>query len=117
MRRKSIAALLAVSSLTLLMAGTAVAQRHEEGHDVDHWRGGGWQHTWHDGRLGWWWVIGPEWYFYPAPIYPYPNPYIPPVIAAPQANMWYWCSAPAGYYPYVAQCSTPWQAVTPRPPG
>jgi hypothetical protein len=24
---------------------------------------------------------------------------------------WYYCSDPAGYYPYVAQCNTGWQAV------
>jgi hypothetical protein len=24
--------------------------------------------------MGWWWVIGPAWYLYPAPIYPYPDP-------------------------------------------
>jgi hypothetical protein len=71
----------------------------------------------HDGRLAWWWVVGSEWYFYPAPIYPYPSPYVPLVVAVPRTNAWYWCSAPAGYYPYVAQCSMPWQAVAPRPAG
>ena len=24
---------------------------------------------------------------------------------------WYYCSDPAGYYPYVAQCNIGWQAV------
>ena len=24
---------------------------------------------------------------------------------------WYYCSDPAGYYPYVTQCNTGWQAV------
>jgi hypothetical protein len=27
------------------------------------------------------------------------------------AQTWYYCSDPAGYYPYVPQCSTGWQAV------
>jgi hypothetical protein len=27
------------------------------------------------------------------------------------AQVWYYCSAPAGYYPYVTQCSTAWQTV------
>ena len=27
------------------------------------------------------------------------------------AQTWYYCSDPAGYYPYVAQCTTGWQAV------
>jgi hypothetical protein len=82
--------------------------------DIARWRAGGWRHEWHDGRMGWWWVVGPGWYFYPAPIYPFPSPYVPPMIAPPRGPMWYWCAAPAGYYPYVTQCSVPWQAVPPR---
>jgi hypothetical protein len=129
MRSRLPTRLLATAGLTLLLAGPAVAQGHHDGgrggfpahgftrHDEAHWRGGGWHHEVHGGRLGWWWVVGPEWYFYPAPIYPYPSPYIPPVIAAPQPNMWYWCAAPAGYYPFAAQCSVQWQAVPARPPG
>ena len=31
------------------------------------WGGGHWLHDRHDGRLGWWWVVGPSWYFYPRP--------------------------------------------------
>jgi hypothetical protein len=27
------------------------------------------------------------------------------------AQTWYYCSNPAGYYPYVTQCYTGWQAV------
>jgi hypothetical protein len=27
------------------------------------------------------------------------------------AQTWYYCSDPAGYYPYVAQCNTGWQTV------
>jgi hypothetical protein len=30
--------------------------------------------------VGWWWVIGPAWYLYPAPIYPYPDPDAPILI-------------------------------------
>src|ERR1700760_4561682 len=26
------------------------------------------------------------------------------------SQTWYYCSDPAGYYPYVAQCNTGWQA-------
>jgi hypothetical protein len=26
-------------------------------------------------------------------------------------QVWYYCAAPAGYYPYVTQCSTAWQTV------
>lgn len=81
--------------------------------DYNAWRSGGWHHEMHDGRLGWWWVTGGLWYFYPEPIYPYPSPYVPPVTVEPTGNMWYWCPAPAGYYPYVPQCSVPWQPVPP----
>ena len=35
--------------------------------------------------------------------YDYSQPYSP--------QTWYYCSDPAGYYPYVAQCNTGWQTV------
>ena len=35
--------------------------------------------------------------------YGYSQPY--------SSQTWYYCSNPAGYYPYVAQCNTGWQAV------
>ncbi|MGA7181119.1 MAG: hypothetical protein WBX11_16255 [Thiobacillaceae bacterium] len=60
--------------------------RHFDRHDLDHWRyDGRWRHGWHDGRIGWWWVVGGIWYFYPAPLYPYPDPYVPPVVVQQQA--------------------------------
>jgi surface antigen len=78
------------------------------------WHGGHWRHDWHDGRFGWWWVVGGgAWYFYPAPVYPYPDPYTPPGVAlAPTAQVAYYCGNPAGYYPAVAQCFMPWQMVS-----
>ena len=35
--------------------------------------------------------------------------------SAPYAGVqpWYYCSNPPGYYPYIAQCYTQWQAVPP----
>ena len=84
--------------------------------DIARWRGGAWFHGLHDGRMGWWWQVGPSWYFYPAPIYPYPDPYLPPVVAAPPPGApqyWYYCQNPPGYYPYVPQCAGPWQPVPP----
>lgn len=53
------------------------ALRHDFRHftPVEHrwWTGGHWRHTrWH-GRYGWWWNVGPSWYFYTAPVYPYPG--------------------------------------------
>lgn len=87
------------------------------GYDWHHWRAGHWYHGWHDGRFAWWWLVGGLWYSYAAPVYPYPNPYVPPAVvaAAPPANSTYYhCANPPGYYPYVASCRTPWQAVPGR---
>jgi len=58
-------------------------ERHFEQRDWDRWHRGRWMHVRHNGRDGWWWVIGDAWYFYPAPVYPYPDPYALPVIAPP----------------------------------
>lgn len=94
-------------------------------HEHDVWRGGRWQQGWHDGRYAWWWVVDGGWYFYPAPIYPYPT-YVPPAIIVqqpppvpsglPPAQFWYYCDNPAGYYPYVAACNGPWRQVPATPP-
>jgi hypothetical protein len=97
-------------------------------HDWELWRAGRWAHDRHDGRWGWWWVVGPTWYFYPEPVYPYPNPYEPPVAVIvqqapakpaappPPPQNWYYCEAPKGYYPYVPTCPSGWRAV-PATPG
>jgi hypothetical protein len=115
--RFAIAGLLAVSAVP------AMAQHHDDWrwhdddihrfheHDFDRWRAGRWFHGRHEGRSGWWWVIGPNWYFYPAPVYPYPDPYMPPTVAPPPPRTYYYCDNPPGYYPYVRACPTPWRAV------
>lgn len=106
--------------------------RHFERHDLPRWRGGAWRHARHDGRLGWWWVVGGLWYFYPQPVYPYPDPYMPPVVVtqsepvestpdivvAPAAasQSWYYCESTQGYYPYTASCPEGWKAVPATPP-
>lgn len=79
-------------------------------HDFDRWQRGRWVQGRHAGRLGWWWVVGPTWYYYPQPIYPYPDPYVPPAVA-PAPNAWYYCPPRRAYYPYVATCPGPWQVV------
>ena len=92
-------------------------------HDYDRWRGGRWWHGRHEGRLGWWWLVGGLWYFYPAPVYPHPDPYRPPIIVnvpAPPVEQappqfWYYCANPRGYYPYVTQCFSTWQRVLAAP--
>lgn len=84
-------------------------------HDIDVWRGGRWEHGRHEGREGWWWIVNGGWYWYPAPAYPYPDPYLPPVAAPPlPPTVYYWCDNPRGYYPYVPQCLAPWRAVPAR---
>jgi hypothetical protein len=83
---------------------------HFRDHDFEVWRGGHWTHGWHDGRRGWWWTVGASWYFYPKPIYPYPDPLVP-AYAAPGAAVWYFCPPAQAYYPYVPSCTVPWQVV------
>lgn len=101
-----------------------IARFHE--HDWGVWRGGRWAHQHHDGRLGWWWVVGGAWYFYPSPAYPYPNPWEPPppvslvppagvALSPPPTQHWYFCEASQGYYPYVATCPGGWKPVAAEP--
>ena len=106
--------------------------RHFDNHHHEVWRGGRWRYAHHDGRVGWWWIVAGMWYFYPRPVYPYPDPYIPPVVVVqpapvpapppvtvvqPQAQSWYYCESSKGYYPYVAVCPEGWKAVPATPPG
>ena len=103
--------------------------------DMNTRRGGRWYHGDHDGRDAWWWFTGGMWYAYSMPVYPYPDPYQPPVVlvpsqaeppvyveqtppqaqSAPQTQYWYYCTNPAGYYPYVPNCSVDWQKVVANP--
>jgi hypothetical protein len=95
-------------------------------YDYNAWRHGHWYHGWRGGRYAWWWYGGGIWYPYAAPIYPYPNPYLPPTVVVqqvapqpqplqPQSQSWYYCPNPQGYYPYVPQCNVPWQSVPAAP--
>lgn len=115
------------------------------GHPPGHWDGPGrwgpppgrpgyWHHGWHDGRLGWWWVLGGAWVLYPAPVYPYPSSSTVVIEDAPASpfessdadsgpppsgggRYWYHCNSPEGYYPYVSSCPGGWRAVEATPPG
>lgn len=111
-----------------------IRQFHDR--DYSRWRRGYWHHGWYGGRWGWWWIVGGIWYYYPAPIYPYPNPYIPgigviinqapseyqqpSVTPAPPSEApvqyWYRCNEPKGYYPYVSECPGGWIKVPATPP-
>ncbi len=104
--------------------------------DLHIWQGGRWHHGRHDGRLGWWWIAAGMWYFYPRPVYPYPDPYTPavtvinqrPVVVVPPqtapvqvqpqraAQLWYYCESAQGYYPYVPNCAEGWRAVPAQTP-
>ena len=46
------------------------------------WRAGHWYHGAYDGAYGWWWMVGPTWYFYERPMYPYPTETMAPVYYA-----------------------------------
>lgn len=79
------------------------------------------------------WYGGPWPYYYgaygPYGGYPYYYPgYAAPAApvqyveqgqarVAPDQSSWYYCADPQGYYPYVQQCRTSWQRVSPTPPG
>jgi len=95
--------------------------RHFERYDLHTWRDGGWLHARHNGRYGWWWVAAGVWYYYPQPVYPYPDPYLPPLVVmqptpAPAAQFWYYCAASRSYYPYVSTCPSVWKVVPATPP-
>jgi hypothetical protein len=92
---------------------------------------------WAGGPLTWAWGYGDP-HAYP---YPYGLAYInPPLViqaspapqvwiqqeaaaaAAPEQNApatsyWYYCTQPAGYYPYVQNCTQPWLKVIPQASG
>lgn len=78
--------------------------------------------------------VGPGWgpyYYYPPPVVYYPPPPIayapppvvyaapppPPAPLAPQAQTWYYCDSPQGYYPYVSSCASGWRQVPAQPTG
>ncbi|WP_159880556.1 MULTISPECIES: hypothetical protein [Aquitalea] len=130
-------ALLAITGL----AGIQAAQAHPPGFfpgppRFEHWNDGYWHHGYYHGRLGWWWVAGGAWYWYSAPVYPYPAPDVPPVVIAapvvtpvpvaptqveetaspPPAQVWYYCKAAKQYYPYISECPGGWKTVPAKPP-
>jgi len=40
----------------------------------------------------------------------------PAAQALPPTHYWYYCTEPAGYYPYVQRCTVPWMTVLPQIP-
>jgi hypothetical protein len=129
--------LLAASALAATLCSSLAAadpyhhwhgdMHHLRTYDYPHWREGRWYHGDHGGRFGWWWIAADMWYFYPAPVYPYPNPYVPPaavvqppptpaVTAPPREQpVWYYCKSSRNYYPYVSVCPEGWRTVSAEP--
>jgi hypothetical protein len=77
---------------------------------------------------GYWFGPPPFWgprYYYGGPVY-YGGPayYAPPVVVQPapryiergreEAEYWYYCENPQGYYPYVRSCPAGWMRVVPE---
>jgi hypothetical protein len=112
---------------------------HYGGHYRGHYGGGYYGYRgWYGPGIGiyygspWYW--GWPWYAGAYPYYPY-YPYgaysvydAPPTVYVEQspaasgdeapsapANLWYYCTDPAGYYPYVQNCRAPWVKVVPPP--
>jgi hypothetical protein len=81
---------------------------------------GGFHHGFGRFRGGFGGIYAPYWWDYGYPYYDYGyypdygNYYGEPYYNYGQPNAaqtWYYCSNPAGYYPYVTQCNSGWQAV------
>jgi hypothetical protein len=83
---------------------------HDPHVDRNRWHHGHWWHGRSGGRDGWWWVVGPDWYWYPTPMEPYPDPYTP---AGEEPGYWYWCDEYQAYYPDVASCPDGWEKEVP----
>lgn len=88
------------------------------------WHHGYWHHGWHHDRIGWWWVVGPSWYFI-STSYPWWDPWPPrevivversEPVGPPPPAYWYRCEQPSGYYPYVRECPGGWTPVPATPP-
>lgn len=113
-----------VRAATHVSIGVGVGYPYPAHYPVHVWARGYWHRGWYGPRFGWWWVVGPSWYYYPQPVYPYPQAYAPPVIVqatpakpgpAPE-QYWYYCDAARKYYPYVSACPGGWQRVPVTPP-
>lgn len=89
--------------------------REFRGPDRDEWRRGHWIEEEHEGRRGWWWVVGGIWFPFAAPVYPY-APY-PLDTYPPNAPVtyWYYCPSADAYYPDVPQCPEGWTVQVAEP--
>ena len=74
-------------------------------HAMGGFHGGGFHgDRFHDNRFFFGGSLVDPWWGYPDyGYYDYSQPYA--------SQSWYYCSDPAGYYPYVTQCNSGWQTV------
>jgi hypothetical protein len=87
-----------------------------------YWHTGYWHRGYHGARFGWWWVVGPDWFYYPRVTVAVPVRPAPPAIvvqpsapaAAPPVQTWYYCRAADEYYPHVSSCDH-WEEVPATP--
>jgi hypothetical protein len=105
---------------------------HNHGGHYSRWHGGAyWAWPWIAAWPLYHWGFGYPYYghygyygpyaAYP-PYEPAPSVYVEldPAGGAPSAApapkvLWYYCNEPAGYYPYVQECNSPWVKVLPPP--
>jgi hypothetical protein len=104
--------------LLMLIPGVAQAFGHGGrwygGYSRGYWPQGDWFHGAYSGRAGWWWIVGPSWYYYPAPVYPYP----PETKSLSKSQAFsYYCKKSKSYYPVVNTCAEGWVATPVPAPG
>lgn len=121
--------LLTILVLAFTVLGGTIAH---SANAFEYWgHGGRWVHDRHDGRLGWWWIVGPSWYYYPRPyaittpqtviIQQPAQPQQVVVQAAPQvaapSPVLYYCQSTGTYYPDTMTCPGGWSTqVAGTPP-
>ena len=121
--------LLLISSLvqTLFTAPSAYADGWKRRPHIE-WTRGRWIHDRHDGRLGWWWVIGSSWYFFERPhtfdqppqtvIVQQPQPVViqSPSPAPSVTPVLYYCKENGKHYPEITTCHSGWSLVSATTP-
>jgi hypothetical protein len=101
----------------LSFSGIALAQHRGHGHHGHN--GGGWVAPFIVGAGITYILTRPTPVYVDRPVVNYYTPGgYPPVVYGPAAPApiayWYYCAESQTYYPYVANCPSPWMLVTPR---
>jgi len=114
MRFAALAAILATVLLSIALAARSLADPAGNGivHIAsDHHVDGHWFRGEHNGRYGWWWVVGRDWFAVDRPAQLAPELYTPPHRTK---GWWYLCPDNLAYYPFVTSCMADWMRVQPR---